>query len=289
MAVTEKPALWPVLEEWRAHIQRAEEADVLPFHLVGCDALMARMGALAKKDALPGALAGVLEEHRPFAEDRAMASKWTSSMLEMAGQRERMLAEAAAAGTAVASLPVTPPGRGGRRRRWKTPWSWRTRSTTGFISTVSRARGRSSENRSTRSAARWCSTGMLRRCCRNGGRGKGARETGPLKTSRRASRRSRARPSPGRCRRTCPGPRTRSQSGSGKQKSCGGRKKSGDLRRGRPGTRTRPSKRWLGENAALPRCGRGTGREAGGLAGLAGPGRTGDGRGGEGGGGRGAG
>ena len=66
---------------------------------------MARMGALAEKDALPGALAGVLEEHRPFAENRAMVSKWTSSMLEIAGRRERMLAEAAAAGTAVTSLP----------------------------------------------------------------------------------------------------------------------------------------------------------------------------------------
>ena len=105
MAVTEKPALWPVLEEWRAHVQRAEEADVLPFHLVGCDALMARMGALAEKEALPGALAGVLEEHRPFAEDRTFVSDWTSSMLETAGRRERMLAEAAAAGTAVTSLP----------------------------------------------------------------------------------------------------------------------------------------------------------------------------------------
>ena len=105
MAVTEKPALWPVLEEWRAHVQRAEEADVLPFHLVGCDALMARMGALAEKEALPGALAEVLEEHRPFAEDRAMVSDWTSAMLKIAGRRERMLAEAAAAGTAVTSLP----------------------------------------------------------------------------------------------------------------------------------------------------------------------------------------
>ena len=105
MAVTEKPALWPVLAEWRAHVQRAEEAGVPPFHLEGCDALMARMGALAEKDALPVELAEVLEEHRPFAEDRAMVSKWTSSMLEMAGQRERMLAEAAAAGTAVTSLP----------------------------------------------------------------------------------------------------------------------------------------------------------------------------------------
>ena len=105
MAVTEKPALWPVLEEWRAHVQRAEEAGVPPFHLAGCDALIARMGALAEKDALPGALAEVLEEHRPFAEDRAMVSKWTSSMLEIAGRRERMLAEAAAAGTAVTSLP----------------------------------------------------------------------------------------------------------------------------------------------------------------------------------------
>ena len=105
MAVTEKPALWPVLADWRAHVQRAEEADLQPFHLEGCDALMARMGALAEKDALPGALAKVLEEHRPFAEDRAMVSKWTSSMLEMAGRRERMLEEAAAAGTAVTSLP----------------------------------------------------------------------------------------------------------------------------------------------------------------------------------------
>ena len=105
MAVTQKPALWPVLAEWRAHVQRAEKAGVPPFHLMGCDALMARMGALAEKDALPGALAEVLEEHRPFAEDRAMVSKWTSSMLEIAGRRERMLAEAAAAGTAVTSLP----------------------------------------------------------------------------------------------------------------------------------------------------------------------------------------
>ena len=53
MAVTAKPALWPVLEDWRAHVQRAEEADLQPFHLVGCDALMARMGALAEKEALP--------------------------------------------------------------------------------------------------------------------------------------------------------------------------------------------------------------------------------------------
>ena len=71
MAVTEKPALWPVLEEWRAHVQRAEKAGVPPFHLEGCDALMARMGALAKKDALPVELSEVLEEHRPFAKDRA--------------------------------------------------------------------------------------------------------------------------------------------------------------------------------------------------------------------------
>ena len=105
MAVTEKPALWPVLADWRAHVQRAEKDGVPPFHLVGCDALIARMGALAEKEALPGELAGVLEEHRPFAEDRALVSDWTSSMLEIAGRRERMLAEAAAAGTAVTSLP----------------------------------------------------------------------------------------------------------------------------------------------------------------------------------------
>ena len=103
-AVTEKPALWPVLEEWRAHVQRAEKTGVSPFHLDGCDALIARMGALAKKDLLPAELAGVLAEHRPFAEDRTFVSDWTSSVLEMTGQRERMLAEAAAAGTAVSSL-----------------------------------------------------------------------------------------------------------------------------------------------------------------------------------------
>ena len=102
-AVTEKPALWPVLEEWRAHIRRAEKAGVPPFHLDGCDALIARMGALAEKDLLPAELAEVLKEHRPFAEDRAFVSGWTSSVLEMAGQRERMLAAAAAAGTAVTS------------------------------------------------------------------------------------------------------------------------------------------------------------------------------------------
>ena len=155
MAVAEKPALWPVLEEWRAHAQRAEKAGVPLFHLEGCDALIARMGALAEKDALPVELAGVLEEHRPFAEDRAMVSKWTSAMLEMAGQRERMLAEAVG-GRDRGRVPsrsrrlVAASGGGGGRDAW----SWRTRSTTGFISTVSRARGRSSENRSTRSAAR---------------------------------------------------------------------------------------------------------------------------------------
>ena len=94
-----------MLEEWRAHVQRAEKAGVPPFHLDGCDALMARMGALAEKEALPGELAGVLEEHGPFAEDRTFVSDWTSSMLKTAGRRERMLAEAAAAGTAVTSLP----------------------------------------------------------------------------------------------------------------------------------------------------------------------------------------
>lgn len=94
-----------MLTEWQAHVRRAEEAHVPPFHLEGCDALIARMGALGEKDALPRALSAVLEEHRPFAQDRAMVSDWTSTMLETAGQRERMLAEAAAAGTAVTSLP----------------------------------------------------------------------------------------------------------------------------------------------------------------------------------------
>ena len=105
VTVTEKPALWPVLDDWKAHVRRAQEVDLPPFHLGGCDALIARMDALAAKDALPAALAGVLEEHRPFAADRAFVSDWTSAMLETAGRRERMLAQAAAAGTAVASLP----------------------------------------------------------------------------------------------------------------------------------------------------------------------------------------
>ena len=106
MAVTEKPALWPVLADWRAHVQRAEEAGpaALPSRGLRC-ADGAHGCAGGEREALPGALAGVLEEHRPFAEDRAMVSKWTSSMLEIAGRRERMLAEAAAAGTAVTSLP----------------------------------------------------------------------------------------------------------------------------------------------------------------------------------------
>ena len=113
-------------------------------------------------------------------------------------------------------------GAGRRARR-----CWRTRSATGFISTVSRAHVRSSESRSASSAWRGSSTGRLRRCCRNGRRGNGARERGPLKTSRHASRRSRARPRPGRCRRTCPGLRSRLQSGSGKKNSGSGRKNSG--------------------------------------------------------------
>jgi len=104
LAVSEKPALWPVLEEWHAHVGRAREAGVPPFHLDGCDALMARMNALAEKEALPGELAGVLEERKPFAKDRAVVSDWLSTMLETAGWRERMVAEAAASETAVTSL-----------------------------------------------------------------------------------------------------------------------------------------------------------------------------------------
>ena len=104
-AVAEKPALWPVLADWHAHVQRAEETGVPPFQLDGCDALVARMDALAEKEALPRALASILEEHGPFAEDRAVVSGWLSAMLETAGQRERMLAEAAAAATSVTSLP----------------------------------------------------------------------------------------------------------------------------------------------------------------------------------------
>ena len=75
MKVAEKPLLWPVLADWRAHVERAHEMEVRPFHLDGCEALIARMRALAAKEALPGELASVLEEHRPFAGDRARVTE----------------------------------------------------------------------------------------------------------------------------------------------------------------------------------------------------------------------
>ena len=105
MKVAEKPLLWPVLADWRAHVERAHEMEVRPFHLDGCEALIARMHALAAKEALPGELASVLEEHRPFAGDRARVTGWLSSMLELAGTRERLLAEARASGEAVTDRP----------------------------------------------------------------------------------------------------------------------------------------------------------------------------------------
>ena len=105
MKVAEKPLLWPVLADWRAHVERAHEMEVPPFHLDGCEALIARMHALAAKEALPGELASVLEEHRPFAGDRARVTGWLSSMLELAGTRERLLAEARASGEAVTDHP----------------------------------------------------------------------------------------------------------------------------------------------------------------------------------------
>ena len=105
MKVAEKPLLWPVLADWRAHVERAHEMEVRPFHLDGCEALIARMHALAAKEALPGELASVLEEHRPFAGDRARVTEWLSSMLELAGTRERLLAEARASGEAVTDHP----------------------------------------------------------------------------------------------------------------------------------------------------------------------------------------
>ena len=105
MKVAEKPLLWPVLADWRAHVERANEMEVPPFHLDGCEALIARMRALAAKEALPGELASVLEEHRPFAGDRARVTGWLSSMLELAGRRERLLTEARASGEAVTDHP----------------------------------------------------------------------------------------------------------------------------------------------------------------------------------------
>ena len=105
MKVAEKPLLWPVLADWRAHVERAHEMKVRPFHLDGCEALIARMRALAAKEALPGELASVLEKHRPFAGDRARVTEWLSSMLELAGTRERLLTEARAGGEAVTDRP----------------------------------------------------------------------------------------------------------------------------------------------------------------------------------------
>ena len=104
-AAAEKPALWPVLADWRAHVERAEQMNVPPFHLDGCDALIARMNAIAAKEIeLPQELAQVLEEHRPFAADRAEVAAWQSAMLQRAGERERLLAGARAAGEAVTDL-----------------------------------------------------------------------------------------------------------------------------------------------------------------------------------------
>ena len=100
--VAEKPPMWPVRAEWRAHVERAQELNVPPFHLDGCDALIARMERLAKKEALPDDLAAVLKEHEPFAGDRAGVAEWHSAMLQRAGERERLLAEAA--GGAVTDL-----------------------------------------------------------------------------------------------------------------------------------------------------------------------------------------
>ena len=104
-AAAEKPQMWPVLADWRAHVGRAREMGIPPFHLDGCDALIARMNAIAAKEIdLPDELAAVLEEHRPFAADRAEVAGWQSSVLQRAGERERLLAEARAAGEAVTDL-----------------------------------------------------------------------------------------------------------------------------------------------------------------------------------------
>ena len=92
--VAEKPPMWPVRAEWKAHVGKAEEMGIPPFHLDGCDALVARMERLAGKEALPEELLQVLDEHKPFAGDRAEVAGWHSSMLQRAGERERLLAEA---------------------------------------------------------------------------------------------------------------------------------------------------------------------------------------------------
>ena len=291
MAVTEKPALWPVLEEWRAHVQRAEEAGVPPFHLEGCDALMARMGALAEKDALPVELAEVLEEHRPFAEDRAMVSKWTSSMLEIAGRRERMLAEAAAAGTAVTSLPG------------HAAWSRRAEGALDesmelladedrygvHLDRIAGARAQLGEplGELGRALEFDGTAASLQSEWRAWERGEG---DGPLEdfAARIAALAREAAPG------EMPPDLSRAADEIARA-AAGSRRAAAEGRRAEtcgeegPGRAIGPRSAGSGENAAPPRSGPGTGREAGGLAGLAGPGRSGNGRGGDGGGGRSAG
>ena len=104
-AAAEKPPMWPVLADWKAHVGRAEQMNVPPFHLDGCDALIARMNAIAAKEIEPPEeLAAVLEEHRPFAADRAEVAEWQSAMLQRAGERERLLAGARASDEPVTDL-----------------------------------------------------------------------------------------------------------------------------------------------------------------------------------------
>ena len=104
-AAAEKPQMWPVLSDWRAHVERAHEMGIPPFHLDGCGALIARMNAIAAKEIEPPEeLAAVLEEHRPFAADRAEVAEWQSAMLQRAGERERLLAGARASDEPVTDL-----------------------------------------------------------------------------------------------------------------------------------------------------------------------------------------
>ena len=171
-AAAEKPALWPVLADWKAHVGTGREMGIPPFHLDGCDALIARMNAIAAKEIeLPEELAAVLKEHRPFAADRIEVAEWQSAMLQRAGERERLLAGARAAGEAVTDLA----GHAAWRRRAEAALTDGERlkadeSRYGVhLDRVAGARAQTGANRSTSSAARSASTGMPPRCLPSGG------------------------------------------------------------------------------------------------------------------------
>ena len=241
-----------------------------PFHLMGCDALMARMGALAEKDALPGALAEVLENTGPSPKTGPWCRKWTSSMLEIAGRASGCWRKRRQPGRRSRPFPVTPPGRGGRGAVEESAELLADEDRYGVhLDRIAAARAQLGEplgglGRALEfdgNAASLQSDGG----CGNGGEGDRSLEDFAARIAALAREAPREMPP------DLSGPRTRLPSGSGKQKSGGGRKTSGDLRSRRRGTRNRPSKRWLGRErssstaaaAVEPVANRETGRPCG--------------------------